>query len=424
MSGVLAHNPVVFTGRGNVFLNARSDVANVVTGLDFCHAGQHRFTRHSYQSSRLLAAGRFAADKIHSACIAVILIFDAGDIHIDDVALLQDHIGARNAVADHVIDGSAERFRIALVVQGCGSDASLQHHIMSEAIDFLSADAGSDNALHGVKNIAGNATRFAHCLDFSRCFYIDFCHYPTIDCEPGYVNPEHILLVCWPMSVFLSPFSEPVSFAVADPAVDYVLHPLEESALSPQASPKRRREFRLGRAAANKALRSLLGDAPPVLKEEHREPLWPGGVRGSITHSNNWGLAAVVPAHKYLGLGLDLEFLSARQQEGSQRAELVKRICHAEEAAWVDEHPEQRELRATMLFSAKESVFKAFFPLIRKYIGFKDVVLSWDESRSAFQCRLLFDAGPRYRAGSSCEIKCRSGDGHVLSALLLDQEEA
>jgi 4'-phosphopantetheinyl transferase EntD len=46
-----------------------------------------------------------------------------------------------------------------------------------------------------------------------------------------------------------------------------------------------------------------------------------------------------------------------------------------------------------LLFSAKESVYKAWFPLAKRWLGFEDAVIAVDPSAGAFTARLLV-AGP------------------------------
>src|ERR1044072_878550 len=64
----------------------------------------------------LRAAGDLA-DRVHAAGVAMPAIFDDRDVDVDDVALFQALVRARNAVTDDVIDGSADRLGKAAVVE-------------------------------------------------------------------------------------------------------------------------------------------------------------------------------------------------------------------------------------------------------------------------------------------------------------------
>jgi 4'-phosphopantetheinyl transferase EntD len=46
-----------------------------------------------------------------------------------------------------------------------------------------------------------------------------------------------------------------------------------------------------------------------------------------------------------------------------------------------------------VLFSAKESVYKAWFPLTRRWLGFEEACVSIDPADGSFTARLLVD-GP------------------------------
>jgi len=177
-----------------------------------------------------------------------------------------------------------------------------------------------------------------------------------------------------------SPFKKSVGFAALDSSTstNYVLKPEEEKYLSKNASPERRAEYHLGRAAANQALKNLALENPgPVLKGEHGEPLWPDGIVGSISHTGEFAIAAVAHRKDYRGIGIDCENMRRKFS-----LKILSRIAHPEEAKWVMSR--QSNLRALMLFSAKECIFKTFFPENKHYIGFKDAKLSWDAYNRQF----------------------------------------
>lgn len=145
----------------------------------------------------------------------------------------------------------------------------------------------------------------------------------------------------------------------------------EERARIATSVPKRQREFAAGRRCARDALAALGRPPVPIGVGAHREPLFPPGTIGSITHTVDVAAAAVAPAGgALLGLGIDLE---ARQalEDG-----LARRILPPDQAAdWTAGVPAgcAPELLA---FSLKEAFFKAFFPWCRRYLDFKDAHLA------------------------------------------------
>ena len=139
---------------------------------------------------------------------------------------------------------------------------------------------------------------------------------------------------------------------------------------------KRRREYLAGRIAARLALRELLGACASqggLGADEDDVPLWPEGVVGSISHGAGTGFAAVAAANRYMGLGVDVErVVSARQA-----ARLGPRVLTDRE--WELRHGGNgglsEEEMFTLAFSAKESAYKALFPVHRRVLGFPDVEL-------------------------------------------------
>lgn len=207
---------------------------------------------------------------------------------------------------------------------------------------------------------------------------------------------------------FYSPFSKDFAFVILSDRslLGHRLHPKELCALSSRASVKRTREFASGRAAACLALKQLGFDSPPpVLAGGRREPLWPEGVVGSITHCEPWTIVVTARRSIALAIGIDLE--SSRRIHTDDIAAL---ICDSTERNWVTEEGDYRE-RLTMVFSAKEAAFKAFYPLCKRFIDFKEIRLTWIPEQSGFRGELLtalnqgFSPGFKFKAGCS-----RNGD--------------
>jgi 4'-phosphopantetheinyl transferase EntD len=148
------------------------------------------------------------------------------------------------------------------------------------------------------------------------------------------------------------------------------LHPDEEAYLAARGMRGRREDdFRRGRTCARRALNGLGLAALPILPSSGRDPIWPSGVVGSITHAEGLAAAAVAMGDQILGLGLDAERLDRAG------ADLVPLIASAEEALlWSSAWGGRDWL--TALFSAKEAVFKATFPRTRQFLEFHDVVLT------------------------------------------------
>jgi 4'-phosphopantetheinyl transferase EntD len=169
-----------------------------------------------------------------------------------------------------------------------------------------------------------------------------------------------------------------------DDEVPGELYPVEEAAIA-RAVGKRRREFITGRWCARQALAGL-GVAPVAIPRGDRgAPAWPPGIVGALTHCAGYRAAIVAPATAYMSVGLDAEpdeplpdgVLDTISLPGER--ERLTRLAAG--PSW-----------ERLLFSAKESVYKAWFPLARRWLDFTecDVTLAED---GTFAARLLV-AGP------------------------------
>lgn len=170
----------------------------------------------------------------------------------------------------------------------------------------------------------------------------------------------------------------------------------EEQAIVGRAVEKRRREFTTARMCARSALRELGLPAVPIPSGERGEPLWPFGVVGSITHCQGYRAAVVARSAESVTIGIDAE-RNAALPDG-----LLGDIARDEELPSLRrlalELPEVHWDR--LLFSAKESVYKAWFPLARRWLGFEDAVIEIDPNAGTFDARLLAP-GPLLANGPS-----------------------
>jgi 4'-phosphopantetheinyl transferase EntD len=195
---------------------------------------------------------------------------------------------------------------------------------------------------------------------------------------------------------------------------DYESHPDELECLSTRATEKRRTEFILGRLAAFRALQALGVIPQPVPKAKSREPLWQDGIVGAITHKAETACAVVARQDMTCGVGVDLESLHP-----PVRFSIATKVCTETEQAWLAEAPDEKDTRLKMIFSAKESGFKAFFPIEQIYLGYKDAELSWREEAQSFAGVLLKSAGDHHPIGFPFEVGCRIIEGFVLSFVRL-----
>jgi 4'-phosphopantetheinyl transferase EntD len=155
---------------------------------------------------------------------------------------------------------------------------------------------------------------------------------------------------------------------VTDPRTAAELWPQETAAIT-RAIPKRRAEFAAGRSAARMAMAEL-GLAPCTIPQgPDRAPTWPAELSGSIAHCDDFCIAAVAFKTHYKTLGIDIEPATPLATD------LTDIICTKAERDWLASQPDA-SLAAKMIFSAKEAVYKAQYPLTRQIIGFDAVTLT------------------------------------------------
>lgn len=140
----------------------------------------------------------------------------------------------------------------------------------------------------------------------------------------------------------------------------------DEAAAVARAVPARRAEYAAVRACARDALERLGAGRPAVPSAPDRSPVWPAGVVGALTHCDGYRAAAVARRATWAGVGVDAEPL-APLPDGV--ADLV--MSDDERAALADVDPTLFPER--VVFSAKESVYKVWHPLVGTWLGFEDV---------------------------------------------------
>lgn len=169
----------------------------------------------------------------------------------------------------------------------------------------------------------------------------------------------------------------------------------EEQALVTRAVPKRVREFTLVRACARRAMEKLGVPPQPVLPGERGAPQWPAGLVGSMTHCEGYCAAALVRATDLASIGIDAEPHQPLPEGVLDSVALSTEREHLRELA--EGGPGAHGIPVhwdRLLFSAKESVYKAWFPLTGKWLDFSEADIAFTAAPGAhpygtFRARLL-----------------------------------
>ena len=159
----------------------------------------------------------------------------------------------------------------------------------------------------------------------------------------------------------------------------------EEEAVIAKAVDKRRREFTTARACARAALAKLGVPAVPLVPGLRGAPQWPAGVVGSITHCDGYRACAVAWDSDIIAIGLDAEPHDTLPDGVLDAVSLAQeRVRLAELKAAVPGLCWDR-----MLFCVKESVYKAWFPMTGRWLGFEEACVDFDPATQSFTARLL-----------------------------------
>lgn len=141
----------------------------------------------------------------------------------------------------------------------------------------------------------------------------------------------------------------------------YLPKSLEHAAL------KRKAEFLAGRNCVRQCYQILgITNSVQPTYGELREPIWSGGYQGSISHCESLAIAGLT-RDKGITLGVDIERWLSKEQ-----AERIRSIVCLDIEFYFDKYFITEIEFITVVFSAKESVYKAIFRCIKRYANFSD----------------------------------------------------
>lgn len=203
----------------------------------------------------------------------------------------------------------------------------------------------------------------------------------------------------------------PSAVAVSETQSDVAgpLHPAERDHIA-GAVGKRRAEFATVRYCAAAALRTLGLERPPMVPGRHREPTWPENVIGSMTHCEGYRAAAVALSRDVDTMGIDAE------PNRPLPPEVLRIVASPAEAARLPGLAEARPGASfdRLLFSAKESLYKAWFPREQRWLGFEDAEVEIRPD-GVFTARLLGVGAD----GAQYEGRWASASGLLATALVV-----
>jgi enterobactin synthetase component D len=158
--------------------------------------------------------------------------------------------------------------------------------------------------------------------------------------------------------------------------------------LSSVACTKRKNEFYSGRWCAIQCLIQKNKSNFAIQMGEDRSPIWPEGIIGSISHSNRLAAALLDESAYCLAIGLDIQPTSAQ----TLAQDLKNIILHPLEITRFEFQYNARLF--DLIFSAKESLFKALYPSCCIFFDHQDAeVFKIDSTQNTLKIRLLRPLG-------------------------------
>jgi enterobactin synthetase component D len=157
-------------------------------------------------------------------------------------------------------------------------------------------------------------------------------------------------------------------------------------------SHERKAEFIAGRYCAVKILNSIGIIKKDIFSNEDGTPNWPTDILGSITHAKNYVSVSISNNPNLLGLGRDSEFIFSK----TLKKEVGSTIVQNGEMDYSKGFSEEEFI--TFVYSAKESLFKALYPLTKTFFDFDEVEMNGLDEKY-FKIKLKKPLNKIFRAG-------------------------
>ncbi|WP_374960898.1 4'-phosphopantetheinyl transferase [Spongiibacter tropicus] len=169
-------------------------------------------------------------------------------------------------------------------------------------------------------------------------------------------------------------------------------------------------DYLAGRCAARQALVMAGADEVAPLRGASGEVLWPPGLQGAISHHGDHALC-VVSREGFPGIDLE------RVMRPEVCREVAGLVGHLSERRLLRESGMPEAEAISILFSAKESLYKALFPALRHYVDFLDVGLKrFLPEKQCMELELLRCQHPE-RCGQRFTVHWQCCDGVVFTYL-------
>ncbi|XPF93339.1 4'-phosphopantetheinyl transferase family protein [Colwellia sp. RE-S-Sl-9] len=186
------------------------------------------------------------------------------------------------------------------------------------------------------------------------------------------------------------------------------------------AVPKRKAEFLAGRYLAKVALQTMGKPFWHIPIGENREPIWPSGIIGSISHSSNIAQCIISENKYYQYIGLDIEHWISENDRQNIESSII--TASSEYESLIPHLPLNKAL--TVIFSAKESLFKALYKNIGEYFDFSAAqVTSGSFRQKELTLTLITDLSNTIKCGDKFKCTYTINNVHVVTKITVKKEK-
>jgi enterobactin synthetase component D len=147
-----------------------------------------------------------------------------------------------------------------------------------------------------------------------------------------------------------------------------------------------------------------------LLNTADRSPCWPAGVQASLSHSHD--MAVIAATREPLSVGIDVEQMMA----ANTAQETADMLMNAEERALLQQLALPFAMGATLLFSLKESVYKALWPQLHQPMEFLQAeLIQLDLTTHTARLRLTEDFSAQFNRQTLLQARFSQSDQRVVT---------
>jgi len=205
------------------------------------------------------------------------------------------------------------------------------------------------------------------------------------------------------------------------------LTPVEKAQIG-DVCEKRYTEFAAGRSQSRQLIAVLTGVAETLPIGEYRQPIWPKGIIGSISHSDDYCAVAVTRRAIVTGVGIDVEpfepldpevadVVLTKSEHAAISALDVQAVSQGQALADQAANSSLAGAKAhKLIFSIKEAIYKCCYPQVRAFIDFKQCEVILDPQTSSYHAVINCENSDKQSVNLAVTGKWKIEAGHIFAS--------